>query len=80
MPRKDCNGEFATEKQKLKNIEKILSGNGNNGLVKQVRRNSDELIVQKERNSIKMWIYRSTIGALLFITGWLSRELYNMIK
>ena len=68
MAEKNCSSEFATEKQKMKNLEKVIFGNGQNGLVKKVGKISDELILQKERNSIKMWIYRTAIGTLIAVT------------
>ena len=76
MARKNCNEEFAIEKQKVKALEKLLYGNGTNGLVRTIKDLSDDMIVQKERNSIKMWIYRSTIAVLISLSTFLLTRIY----
>ena len=78
MAKKDCTGEFATEKQKMKNVEKVIFGNGDNGIIKKLKELSDDMIVQKERNSFKMWVYRTAIGVLIAIVSVLAQQLFNI--
>ena len=78
MVKKDCGTDFAVEQQKIRSIEKVLYGNGTNGLIRTLKTLSDEMIIQKERNSIKMWIYRTTIGLLISSTTFLITSLYYL--
>jgi len=73
---KDCNGEFATEKQKITSLEKALYGNGTNGLMRIVKKLNDDMIIQKERNSFKMWVYRGVIGVLITMITFLATRAY----
>ena len=70
--------DFGEEKQKLKSIEKIVFGNGDDGFVKRLRNAETEIIKQKEKNSTKMWFYRSTIGVLIALVTFLATQLYNI--
>ncbi len=69
MAKKDCTGEFATEKQKIKNMEKVVFGNGDDGIVKRVRTIEEAITIIESYNHIKTWILGVAVGFLSLLVG-----------
>ena len=55
--------------QKVKNIEKILMGNGTEGLMRKMDEASDAIIEMKSYNHLKTWILGSVVAALTAIVS-----------
>ena len=79
MTKKDCVGEFATEKQKVKSLEKVIYGNGQDGLIRKVGVIEDAIIVIKSYNHIKTWILGVTVGVLALIVGSMATYIWTKI-
>ncbi len=69
MTKETRTAEFAAEKQKTKSLEKVIFGNGQNGLVKKIGTIEDEIIVIKSYNHIKTWILGGAVTILSSMVG-----------
>ena len=78
MTKKDCTGEFATEKQKMKNLEKVIFGNGDDGIVKKVGLIEDAIIVIKSYNHIKTWILGVAVTILSLMVGSMATYIWTI--
>ncbi len=65
-------------REKIENIERILIGNGTKGLIRKMEEAMTAIIQLKANNSVKMWIYRSSIGILIAITSFLLTRAYYL--
>ena len=78
MVKKDCTGEFATEKQKVKNLEKVLFGNGEDGITKRVGAIEDAIIVIKSYNHIKTWILGTAVAVMSIMIGSMATYIWSI--
>lgn len=76
MTEAGCEAEFAVEKQKIKSIEKVLFGNGVDGLVKKVRTVEDAVIIMQSYDHIKTWILGTAVSVLSVMVGAMSSYIW----
>ncbi len=70
--------EIATITTKQRNMEKVLFGNGSDGVVKKIEKIKETLIELKGYNALKIWILRGTVALLLLICGFLASYVWYM--
>ena len=62
--------ELSDVSRKVKNMEKILMGNGTEGLMRKMEMASDAIIEIKSYNHLKVWILGGIVAFLMtIITG-----------
>lgn len=68
--------DIADMKAELKLIKGMLIGNGTKGLLRKMDEAATNIIKLQSNTSVKMWIYRSVIGALIAISTFLATRAY----
>lgn len=61
----------------ITNLNRILIGNGTKGLIRKMDEAMTSIIRLKADNSIKMWVYRGSIAALIAITTFLATKMFT---
>ncbi len=65
--------EFQKMKDDVAYIKKVLTGNGEEGLIKQTKKVSDAIIKIESYQHLKHWILYSAVTILVGIVGFLVR-------
>ena len=80
MTQKQCRyeAEIITMMQKLKNIEKILMGNGTEGLMRKMEDASDTIIKIRSYDHIKSWSLGGAVAVLTSVCSFLLAYVWYM--